>query len=282
MLWKKRITALFILLTCTLMSCSPSESEIATSNAQTQAVIDAQATDAAGTQDAIQATQDAESTSSAATATFEFEMASTTTKAAQKTATREATVVAATAQASSMAERVQELAAAGYISRSRGSYHRLPSFNETWAQIYWYQWWHTGFSPPDFVIRADAKMDSAASYADSASGCAIVFREEGTENHYLFTVNMYGGVGLERVYKGRFTRIGSGSYGSSSVRTEELHVLLAVDGDTFSAFVDGEEMFKRTDTVLTSGNLALSLLSGTNRGFGTKCQMTNVELWILN
>ncbi|NIS79511.1 MAG: hypothetical protein GTO14_04725 [Anaerolineales bacterium] len=287
---KNRISAMIVLLTFTLSACGPSEAELATANAQTQAVIDAQATESAGTQEARQGTQDAEATSNAATVTFEFQQASTATQAyastatrsAQKTATQEATIVAATAEASSLYAKVRQLAADGHISTTRGTYHRLPPFNESWAQIYWYQWWYTRFSPSDFVIRADAAMDSAAPYADSASGCALVFREEDSENHYLFIVNMYGGVGLDRVYKGRMSRVGGGSYGSGSVRTEDLHFLLAVDDEKFTAFVDNEKVFTLHDTTLTSGNLALSLLSGTNRDFGTKCRMTNIELWILD
>lgn len=288
--WIKRTAAVFVLLTFSLSACGPSEAEIATSNAQTQAVIDALATEVAGTQEARQSTQDAETTSNAATATFEFQQASTATQAyastatrsAQKTATQEASIAAATDEASSMYAKVRQLAAGGHIDHARGTYHRLPGFNESWAQIYWYQWWYTQFSPADFVIRADAVMDSAASYADSSSGCAVVFREEGSENHYLFFVNMYGWAGVDRVYKGRMSRIGGGSYGPGSVRTDELHFLLAVDGDKFTAFVNNEKTFTQHDSTLTSGNLAISLLSGTNRGFGTKCQMTNIELWIMD
>lgn len=40
-------------------------------------------------------------------------------------------------------------------------------------------------------------------------------------------------------------------------------------------------VFTDQDTVLTSGNLVLSLLSGTNQGFRTRCNMTNIELRIM-
>ncbi len=207
---------------------------------------------------------------------------STVTRSAEETAAKDAEIAAATAAAASMYDQVRDLSTDGYISDTGGRYHALSDFNETWAQIYWYQWWYTKFSPPDFVLRTDVTMDSAAAYADSASGCAIVFREDGTENHYLAVVDMYGGVSLSRVYKGRMANIGWDTYGSINVRTDRLQFMLAVQGDKISAFVDGEHVLTRIDTVLTSGNLALSLLSGTNKDFGTKCQMKNIELWILD
>jgi hypothetical protein len=124
-------------------------------------------------------------------------------------------------------------------------------------------------------------MDSAANYADSRSGCAIVFREDGAENNYMLGVNMYGYVFLRRIYNGNLSDLSGESYGIQSVRTEELQFMLAVDGDMITAFVDGEHVLTRRDSILTSGNLALSLFSGTNRDFGAKCHLTNIELWII-
>ncbi len=49
----------FVLIGIGLTGCGPSKSEVATSEAETQAAIDALATDVAGTQQSIQATEDA-------------------------------------------------------------------------------------------------------------------------------------------------------------------------------------------------------------------------------
>jgi hypothetical protein len=285
---QKLLVAFSIFLSLAATACSPSEADLATVNVQTQEVKNASATEVAGTQAVIKSTQDTQSTSIARTATYEFEQIaaetqaheSTATSAAENTATEEATLFA-TAQAASMYDQVSDLAAQGYISRIEGTYHTIKDFNETWAQIDWCQYWYPGYSPKDFVLRADASMDSAANYADSHSGCAIVFREDGAENNYMLGVNMYGYVFLRRVYNGNLSDLGGESYGIQSVRTEELQFMLAVEGDMITAFVDGEHVLTRRDSVLTSGNLALSLFSGTNQDFGAKCQLTNIELWIL-
>ena len=41
-------------------------------------------------------------------------------------------------------------------------------------------------------------------------------------------------------------------------------------------------MLYRQDMSLEEGELSLTLLSGTNKDYGTRCEMTNIELWELD
>ncbi|MBW8012791.1 MAG: hypothetical protein FVQ83_16355 [Chloroflexi bacterium] len=61
--------------------------------------------------------------------------------------------------------------------------------------------------------------------------------------------------------------------------SQEASIMLVVDGINFSYFVDGELVRTRRDVFLDSGYLAFAISSGTNAGFGTSCELTNVELW---
>ena len=302
-----------------LASCGPSKGELATATAQaesilatsshqTQVVADAEATNAAETQQsasatvaaetqaaqqatdaAEQATQAAAATSSAGTATAEFQQAATATekyvasvtKSARETATQEARIAVATSTGSELYGLVNELADGGYISTTAGTYHPLNSFRKSWAQLYWYQWWDSGFAPDNFVIKAHAAMDSATTYSDSLSGCLIIFRENGVDDHYLFRVTMYGWAGIERSTKNGFVKVGNGYYGNINERTPELDFALAVDGDIMSAFINGEKTFKTNYNGINSGALGFGLVSATNKSFGTSCELTDIELWIL-
>ena len=58
--------------------------------------------------------------------------------------------------------------------------------------------------------------------------------------------------------------------------------MLVVEGTNISFFVNGERVHFRQDQGLSSGNLALTLFSGINAGFGTRCRMSNIELWELD
>jgi hypothetical protein len=106
-----------------------------------------------------------------------------TMEAVAREATREAAIVEAlaeeTAQAQPLFDLVQELHSEGYLIRTGGTYYAIEDFDESWAQINWYSWWHTGYSPTNFVIRADASWDSASNKANWwNSGCGFVFREK--------------------------------------------------------------------------------------------------------
>lgn len=288
----KHVCTLWIglLVLLALFACGPSKAEIATSSAQTQAVIDALASEVAGTEQAVQATQDAEATSVAGTVTQEFNEAATATmemsmretEAAEKTATRVASIAASTEMAASMYDQVVELASYGYLSSAGGTYHTLPTFDESWAQINWYQWWRTGYKPRDFVIRADASWDSASDKANwFNSGCGFVFRETGVQNHYLAFLGLDGNVQFMRSVRDVQRNLGYSYSEKLDVPKGNAQIMLVVEDDTFTFFVNGEKVHTRQDFSLTDGELGLTLLSGTNKGYGTRCRMTNIELWIL-
>lgn len=62
-------------------------------------------------------------------------------------------------------------------------------------------------------------------------------------------------------------------------------LILLVNGDKIYFFVNGEEVYNSSDALLTgaldSGDLTFILMSGTNKDFGTRCQMKNTDLWDL-
>ncbi len=58
--------------------------------------------------------------------------------------------------------------------------------------------------------------------------------------------------------------------------------MLVEEGGHIIYFVNGDKVLDRQDNQLTEGDLALTLVSGTNLDFGTRCTMTNIELWEFN
>jgi hypothetical protein len=197
-------------------------------------------------------------------------------------------VARATSTAQPLADEVARLVAEGYLTRGAGSYEGLLDFFREWAQINWYQWYATGKAPADFVVRADVTWKSASDKANwFNSGCGFVFREtppEGTSqglNHYLAYLGLDGVVYLSRQTNSQFLELGKARYGRVEVPEGSAQIMLAVEGDAFHFFVNGEHVLSMRDGALTSGNLNYTLLSGTNRDFGTRCEMTHVGLWTL-
>lgn len=198
-------------------------------------------------------------------------------------ATQHAAGAAATAAAvNAMHSVVESIHEDGYLDQTSGTYYRLPDFSESWAQINWYQWWNTGHEPEDFVIRVDATWESASDSANFfTSGCGFVFRENGSENHYLVYLGMDGNAYFNRVYKGNWKNIGYTYYQYLDIPKDSGELMLAVEGSRITFYVNGELVESWRDEALTEGKLALTLLSGINTGYGTRCTMENVDLWVL-
>ncbi|MBN1264362.1 MAG: hypothetical protein JXA25_02635 [Anaerolineales bacterium] len=241
--------------------------------AQTESALEAQVTGVAATNEAFKEQQTAvvETRIAAATPTTDF------------AATQAAEAAYVTAIAQDMGNRVEGIFKDGYLTSTAGQYYQLDDFNENWAQINWYQWWNTGYAPENFVIRADATWESASDHANFfTSGCGFVFRENGADNHYLVYLGMDGIVYFSRIYKGNWKTIGSTFYGHLDIPEDSGELMLAVEGDQVTVYIDGQYVKTWRDNVLEEGNLALTLLSGINTGFGTRCTMENVELWVLD
>lgn len=143
------------LLLAVLVACGPSEADMQTAIAASR--------EAEGQAATAEAREQAAASQTAAAARAAQEAASATASAenavrqTQSAATEQAAALEtqATAQAASMYEVVQDLEANGHLSATSGTYYPLADFDESWAQINWYQWWPTGYTPTDFVIRAD-------------------------------------------------------------------------------------------------------------------------------
>jgi hypothetical protein len=197
----------------------------------------------------------------------------------QQTSTANA-IVRSTAQAQPMLELVNHLVDEGYLTTNEGDFYPLVDFDESWAQLGWYWFFPTGYAPSDFVIRASAEWDSASQTPDP-SGCGFVFREDGQPNHYVTFFGTDGNVYFSRYYKGVPDLIGKNYYGIVGVQEGAADIVLAVEGNWITYLVNGQMVLREYDEALSSGNLDYTLISGTNKDYGTHCRMTNIGLWVI-
>ena len=61
----------------------------------------------------------------------------------------------------------------------------------------------------------------------------------------------------------------------------EAEFVMAVQDQTITVYVNGVQAFSYTEPLYKPGVLTYSLVSGTNKGYGTRCKMTDVSLWAL-
>ena len=173
----------------------------------------------------------------------------------------------------------------GYLPSTDGEYHHLDDFSMDWSTINLYGQRETGFSPKNFMVKAHFKWRSAIPNPDPA-GCGWAFRSQG-EDHYLFFVDRETvWLGIWDQSKGGFIRIGrsSGSGWVGMGNPAETDVVLIVnEGKAYVFINDGFTSSHTLDTdfLTGSGSLDYSVLSGTTKNYGTHCDMTNVDLWIV-
>jgi hypothetical protein len=249
---------------------------------------EAQVIEPTATED-LAATQQAEENSAVATqeaadlATAEAFIAEATQQAEEILAQTAVVEVAATALAENMYSDILQLQSDGVLQNTEGQYYIVDDFEESWAQINWYQWWRTGLQPTNFVVRAHTEWESASRTANwFDSGCGFVFRETDEDNHYVIFLALDGNVYMKGYVEGKYRELGREYYGKLDFMNGEADVVLVVEGDHIVYFINGEKIFERNHNYLDSGNLDLTLVSGTNKDFGTRCEITDIEVWALD
>jgi hypothetical protein len=168
----------------------------------------------------------------------------------------------------------------GYISTTVGQTIELDPFKEEWAQINYYDMWSYGMIDSDFVFKAKFNWSTAPAKSDD-SGCGVVFGGQENGDYYVvFLTNsstrffMKRGANLYKV--GKTNGSGVKKFGNPA----EAEFVLAVSDQKAYILVDGEPTIYTLSADQTSkGGFGLSLLSGTNKDYGTRCEATEMMLW---
>lgn len=287
------IMVLFTTLSCQLFSApnSPAATTAATVEAASitepapTATVDAAATTRAADQSA-KATKDAAATVAAkekAQTATQAAVARRTEQAITRVARTATAVGKATAQAADMVSLVKQLKSEDILESDAGKYFLLEDFGESLAQINYYRPFPTGHNPTDFVIRTHTSWESASRTANwFNSGCGFVFRLVDGDNHYMIYLALDGNVYMSGYVKGRFREFGKDYVGKIDYMKGEADIVMVVQGDRVVYYVNGTKVFDRRNDEISYGDLAMTLVSGTNKDFGTRCEMTNIELWELD
>lgn len=190
----------------------------------------------------------------------------------------------ATQHAGELSAEVQALYEKGYLATTDGRFTEMDDFSADRAQLGSYAWLVLEDSPSDFFMSAHFKWDSASKNAD-ISGCGFVFGVQPNKDHYAvfldraniefrirnlalgYSTNVkptrvVGKVKFDYPAEADFTLI-----------VKDAHAYVLVNGEIVReyALLQGRPV---------RGNVGLAVLSGTNKDYGTHCEMTNLHLWI--
>jgi hypothetical protein len=178
---------------------------------------------------------------------------------------------------------IQELKDAGEIASTDGEYVRLEDYDKSLAQLEYYQWDDTGYEPENFVVSADVHWSSASQTANwQYSGCGFLFSFVDDENHDYGYLGLDGYVGLYTLKNGNEREIAFQKIpGGIDIPDGSAQIMLVVSGKRISFYVNGDRLTSASDSTLKAGELSYLIMSGTNKDYGTRCQMSNVDLFIL-
>lgn len=179
---------------------------------------------------------------------------------------------------------VQKFVDAGHIPDADGEYIKLADFDETFAQIGYYQAYPTDLEIESFVFIGRVSWETASATND-LSGCGILFaQQEDTSDYAVFldksriffsssTPKLYYELGKTRG-SGRLN-FGNPAEADFNLVVFDNHAYVYVD-DTFI----GEYTLAQDKKL--RGIFGYGIISGTNRDFGTRCEITNARIWSLN
>jgi hypothetical protein len=247
-------------------------------SAQAMQTADAQATLDAQASQVAQATQNA-----AATATQKVlnSQATQTQSFFNKQTSTAESILRETQQAEPLFEWVQKLFNEGISTTTEGKYFRVPDFNQSVAQLGQGFYWDSGFSANNFLLSASVALSSGSDKANwQDSSCGFIFGEENNRNYDLADVAMDGNIYMWNCRGGSCKAMAVKKYGPPMIPNGKADVTLMVFEKHIHFYVDGQEIVSATDLRYVEGNIAYLMRSGTNKDFGTRCQMTNIGLWM--
>jgi len=203
--------------------------------------------------------------------------------------------ITATKQYEDFVALVQEFYNVGHISTTEGIYHRLDDFSDQLATGYGYRWSPTGIAAKNFIIRADFAWEVANQR--NYSGCGYVFRQKSDQYYYLIALDGINGIFLS------YTNVGITYAGATGIvnfsipatqkkkfpemGTNPYHaeLTLIVNDHAAYTYVNGNfftEHRLKNDWLTESGPLSFMILTGSGSDFGTRCEITNAEAWIIS
>jgi hypothetical protein len=171
----------------------------------------------------------------------------------------------------------------GYLTTSDGTIREEDDFSYEWAQLGWYSWFGLNKIVSDFFISAHFEWSSAYQNADE-SGCGFAFAIQPDNEHYAVFLDRTKVVFLDADNSYSYSRYVGKTRGSGSVKFNnpaEADFTLIVKGAYAYILVDGELFGEYTlsQSRILKGDVGLTVLSGTNKDYGTRCEMSNIHIW---
>ena len=195
--------------------------------------------------------------------------------------------VAATQQTSEVQTRIQKYVTAGYLTSDQGNFSALTDSSSELAKINYLSGKDAGYEEKagNFAVWSHIKLSSAAptNYPEY-SGCGFIFHLNDNGDSYRAMVTK-DRVLIVMCRNKMCSEVGKtkGSGRLSYENSFEADVDLIVNDTSAHVLVDGQSIgdYSLSGDYLTDpGLFGYSIISGTNKDYGTRCEFSNGGIWI--
>lgn len=192
--------------------------------------------------------------------------------------------IAATARMDELQAEAQRFFDLGYLDSTEGRFREFDDFSFEWAQLGFYRRFLLGTSVRNFYISAHFAWESAYQNAD-ISGCGIAFASQEDGEHYAVFLDRARVLFVDADNRYNGSRLIGPTRGHGRVQFSlpaEADFTLIVNDAYAYVLVDGDVVGEYTlsQSRRLHGDIGLTVLSGTNKDYGTRCEMTNIHAWI--
>ncbi len=166
------------------------------------------------------------------------------------------------------------------ITQSAGTYSASADLETALAQMGFYQNHSLGIAAQDFLIQSDISWESAYERPNNMdSGCGFTFRAKDNLNFLQVFVALDGNIYLNGFRNGAKVPLATYSYSQWSLKGSGT-LTLAASGSKISVLYNQSLLGTITDaTWLGTGDLGLTVFSGTNYDYGIRCNFKNNQLY---
>jgi hypothetical protein len=187
-----------------------------------------------------------------------------------------------TPMAAEMQDVVNNLVSNQIIKNNSGTFFHLPDYVGQSNDVNSYKFTDTGIALSDFILRADMQWqvdNLAGEWADS--GCGIVFRADEVGNYYMIYLSLDGRGRMLRKFDGSTVMLGRSTIYDVDRNNGQAKFMMIVEKDRVRYFVNDKVKFDKFGQPQI-GKLQWTVVTGNKFGYGTQCQMSNIQVWKMN
>ena len=167
---------------------------------------------------------------------------------------------------------VEKFSDDGLISSVQGKYYPLDDYSKSFAKPGYYIWVnYDALKPKNFIMQANVKIANATTQNVSKSACGFVFDDV---QAVFFALD--GNANF---------RTGGADRGSNYLdralydNLNGVKITLLINNGLMYFFVNDQIGLSGITVRQSAVSVGPSVLSGTNDGFGTRCDFTDMSLW---